>query len=112
MKMVLPAGFENIEYFGRGPAENYQDRQDGYPVGRYRQTVKEQFHPYVRPQETGNKTDIRWFSMMKNNGSGFRIYSDQLLSMSALHYYDTDLDDGDKKDQRHSGDLTSAPKRS
>lgn len=106
MKMILPEGYENIEYYGRGPVENYQDRKDGYPVGIYKQTVKEQFYPYIRPQETGNKTDIRWFTLTKNNGSGIRINSDQLLSMSALHYYDSDLDDGDQKDQRHPGDLS------
>lgn len=109
MKMVLPAGFEKIRYFGRGPGENYQDRQEGYPVGIYEQTVKQQYHPYVRPQETGNKTDIRWFNLTKSNGAGLSIHSDQLLSMSALHYYDNDLDDGDAKDQRHAGDLESRP---
>jgi beta-galactosidase len=106
MKMILPQGFEYIEYYGRGPVENYQDRKEGYPVGKYRQTVTEQFYPYIRPQENGNKTDIRWFEIKNGNGAGLKIHSDQLLSMSALHYFDSDLDDGDKKAQRHSPELT------
>jgi len=105
MKLILPEGFETIRYYGRGPVENYQDRNYAAPVGLYTQSVKEQFYPYVRPQENGNKTDIRWFSITNNKGRGLRIESDSVLSMSALHFYTEDLDDGDKKDQRHSGEL-------
>lgn len=105
MKWILPEGFENIQFYGRGPVENYQDRNYSTPVGIYAQTVKEQFYPYVRPQENGNKTDIRWFTITNKKGRGLRIESDSLLSMSALHFYTDDLDDGDKKDQRHSGEL-------
>lgn len=109
MKWILPRGFETIEYYGRGPLENYQDRQTAYPVGWYKQTVKSQFYPYIRPQETGNKTDIRWFTLTNANGNGVTIQSDQLLSMSALHYYTSDLDDGDMKHQRHPGDMKARP---
>lgn len=105
MKWILPAGFESIAYYGRGPDENYQDRQTAYPIGRYQQTVKQQYYPYIRPQETGNKTDIRWFALTNAAGSGIMICSDRWLSMSALHYLDSDLDDGDQKHQRHAGDL-------
>ncbi len=105
MNWILPQGFETIEYYGRGPHENYQDRNYNTPVNIFKQTVKEQFYPYIRPQETGNKTDIRWFKIVNAQGKGILIQSDSLLSMSALHYYDSDLDDGDKKDQRHSGEL-------
>ncbi|MFN8206876.1 MAG: glycoside hydrolase family 2 TIM barrel-domain containing protein [Bacteroidales bacterium] len=107
---VLPDGFEKIEYYGHGPWENYQDRCTGSPVGLYKQTVSSQFYPYVRPQETGNKTGIRWFKI--NNGTTGRsltIQGDSLLSMSALHFLDEDLDDGTKKDQRHSGELKARP---
>jgi beta-galactosidase len=105
MKLILPEGFETIRYYGRGPVENYQDRNYAAHVGLYTQSVKEQFYPYVRPQENGNKTDIRWFTITNQKGRGLRIESDSLLSMSALHFYTDDLDDGDKKDQRHSGEL-------
>lgn len=105
MNWILPSGFENIEYYGRGPIENYQDRNSGSPVGLYKETVTEQFYGYPRPQETGNKTDIRWFKITNNAGNGIFIQGKDLLSMSALHYFQSDLDDGDEKDQRHSGDL-------
>jgi beta-galactosidase len=105
MNWTLPQGFERIEYYGRGPIENYVDRKSASPVGLYKETVKDQFYGYIRPQETGNKTDIRWFKIMDDKGSGLFIQGKQLLSMSALHYFQNDLDDGDVKDQRHSGDL-------
>ena len=102
---ILPEGFETIEYYGRGPLENYQDRNYVSNVGLYKQSVKSQFYPYIRPQENGNHTDIRWFKILDAKGEGLMIESDSLLSMSALHYYDADLDDGDTKHQQHSGDL-------
>ncbi len=110
MSWTLPSGFEKIAYYGRGPLENYQDREDMSPIGIYKQTVREQFYPYVRPQETGNKTGVRWLTIMDTRGNGFRIeHVTGLLNTSALHYYRQDLDDGDKKDQRHSGDLKPRP---
>ena len=105
MNWILPEGFEKIEYYGRGPLENYQDRNYVSNVGLYKQSVKSQFYPYIRPQENGNHTDIRWFKILDAKGEGLMIESDSLLSMSALHYYDADLDDGDTKHQQHSGDL-------
>jgi beta-galactosidase len=105
MKWVLPAGFEAIEYYGRGPHENYSDRSYAAPVGRYRQTVSSQFTPYTRPQETGNKTGVRWWRITNGGGKGLMVEGAEALSMSALHYFDEDLDDGDEKDQRHAGEL-------
>jgi beta-galactosidase len=105
LNWILPEGFETIEYYGRGPGENYIDRNYGSNVGLYKQSVKSQFYPYVRPQENGNHTDIRWFKITTAKGDGLLIESGSLLSMSALHYFDADLDDGDVKDQRHSGEL-------
>ena len=105
MQWILPEGFNAIEYYGRGPQENYQDRNFSAHVGLYKQTVDEQFFPYVVPQETGNKTDIRWFNITNAKGNGFQVRSDSMLSMSALHYFDSDLDDGMKRHQRHATDL-------
>ena len=105
MNWILPEGFESIEYYGRGPVENYQDRNYASNVGIFKQTVKSQFYPYIRPQENGNHTGIRWFKIYNSKGFGLKIESDSLLSMSALHYFDADLDDGDQKHQQHSGDL-------
>ncbi len=109
MNWILPEGFETIEYYGRGPVENYQDRKYASNVGIYRQSVKSQFYPYIRPQGNGNDTDIRWCKIFNTKGYGLKIESDSLLSMSALHYFDADLDDGDQKHQHHSGELVPRP---
>jgi beta-galactosidase len=109
MQMTLPATFDQIRYYGRGPGENYWDRKYSSPVGLYEQTVSEQFYPYVRPQETGNKTDIRWWQLSDRDGRGIRVTSDILFNAGALHFTTDDLDDGEKKDQRHSGELHERP---
>lgn len=105
MNWILPEGFETIGYYGNGPLENYQDRNYAAPTGIYKQSVAQQFYPYIRPQENGNKTGIRWYKVTNSKGKGLLIQSDILLSMSALHFFDTDLDDGDEKHQQHSGEL-------
>lgn len=106
MNWIMPEGFNNIEFYGRGPDENYQDRNHSALIGDYKETVQQEFYPYIRPQENGNKTDIRWFKIINKKGKGIMFEADSsLLSMSALHFLDGDLDDGDKKDQRHSGEL-------
>ncbi|MFA6129147.1 MAG: glycoside hydrolase family 2 TIM barrel-domain containing protein [Bacteroidales bacterium] len=105
MQVTLPDRFDQVRYYGRGPWENYRDRNYSSPVGYYEQTVSEQFYPYVRPQETGNKSDIRWWQLSDHDGRGLKITSDILFNASALHYTTDDLDDGDRKDQQHSGEL-------
>ncbi|MBU3820557.1 DUF4981 domain-containing protein [Flavobacteriaceae bacterium XHP0103] len=106
MKMVLPEGFETVEYYGNGPFENYQDRNYAAHTGIYKQTVAEQFYPYIRPQETGNKTGVRWFKLLNKKGKGVEITSSEMpLSMSALHFLDSDLSTGDEKKQAHAGEL-------
>ena len=109
MQWILPAGFEKLAYYGKGPQENYQDRDFSAHVGIYNQTVKEQYFPYVTPQETGNKTGIRWFKILNKSGKGLLVSAAVPLSMSALHYFDSDLDDGDKRHQRHAADLIARP---
>jgi beta-galactosidase len=106
MKMTLPKEFKNIEYYGRGPHENYADRNNSSFVGLFKQTVKEQYYPYIRPQETGNKTDVRWYALFEQNAVKITIESDTLLGMTALHYFIEDLDDGLEKDQRHASELS------
>jgi beta-galactosidase len=105
MQWILPKGFNQIEYYGRGPQENYQDRSFSAHVGLYKQTVDNQYFPYVVPQETGNKSDVRWWKIVNEKGRGLGIYADSLLSISALHFFDSDLDDGAKRHQRHATDL-------
>ena len=105
MRMELPGSFQHLQWLGRGPHESYQDRETGARVGLFEGTVAEQFHPYVRPQETGNKTGVRWMALRNDQGVGLLVLGDTLLSTSALHYTQEDLDEGPQKRQRHAGDL-------
>ena len=89
--LTMPRGFESLEYFGRGPQENYADRHTASFVGRYAETVSGQFFPYVSPQETGNKTDLRWELIRNPQGYGLMAVGMPLLSASALHYTPEDL---------------------
>ncbi len=102
MVMQLPYDMQVSKFYGRGPIENYADRKLSQNVGIYKQTADEQFYPYIRPQETGTKCDIRWWKQTNDNGFGFRIVSPELFSASALHYSIADLDEGLEKAQRHS----------
>lgn len=101
MVMQLPYNMHKSEYFGRGPIENYADRKFSQRFGIYQQTVDEQFYPYIRPQETGTKSDMRWWKQTGEKGMGLLVRSDKPFSASALHYTVEDLDDGDEKEQRH-----------
>lgn len=91
MQMAMPAGFENLTWYGRGPEENYWDRNTGSFVGVYKSTVTEQATPYVKPSEMGNKTDVRWMSVTNAEGLGLMVMGDPLIEMSALHYTTEDL---------------------
>ena len=108
MQFRMPLAFNEIEYYGRGPVENYSDRNHAAMLGKYRQTVKEQFYPYIRPQETGTKTDIRWWRLLNIGGNGLQFVSDAPFSASALNYTIESLDDGAGKDQRHSPEVEKA----
>ena len=105
MQMMLPKDYDQMEWYGRGPSENYWDRKDAAFVGLYKMSVQDQFHPYIRPQETGNKTDVRWVKLTNENGKGLWIAGDTVLNISARHFLDEDLDDGIQKHNRHSGEL-------
>lgn len=105
MQLVMPGSFDRIDYYGRGPIENYIDRHYSQNLGRYRQLVADQYYPYIRPQESGTKTDIRWWKLTDIDGRGLLIRSDVPFSASALDFLQEDLDDGVQKDQRHSGEL-------
>ena len=116
MRMELPREFDNLQWFGRGPHESYWDRKTGTPVMTFDGLVSSQYHPYVRPQESGNKTDVRWMTFRRERdglglmviaggGRGETMGESPHLSMSALHFLQEDLDDGPQKDQRHSGEL-------
>jgi beta-galactosidase len=102
MTMILASEFENINWYGRGPHENYWDRKTGALVGVYAGKVIDQYHPYIRPQENGNKTDVRWISLTNNEGMGFLAVGEPYLSVSAQHFLNKDFDPGPDKAQRHT----------
>ena len=108
MQLPMAKEFSRISYYGRGPLENYADRQGSAPLGRYVQTVDEQFYPYIRPQETGNKTDVRSWAQLNTSGRGIELTAEHPFSASALNYTIASLDDGDWKDQRHSPEIPQA----
>lgn len=105
VRFFTPKKYNRLVYYGRGPAENYEDRKDAAFTGLYRQSVPEQFYPYIRPQENGNRTDLRWWELVDAAGAGIRIDSDLLFSASALHYAMETLDQGPEKRNSHSRDL-------
>jgi beta-galactosidase len=105
MQMMLPKEYDQMEWYGRGPSENYWDRKDAAFVGVYKMNVHDQFHSYVRPQETGNKTDVRWVKLTDQKGKGLWITGDTVLNIAARHYLDEDLDEGLVKHNTHSGEL-------
>ena len=103
MVMQLPYAMDKSRFYGRGPIENYADRKESQLMGWYTQTADEQFYPYIRPQETGTKSDIHTWSQTDANGFGIEVIPSEpkLMYASALHYDIKDLDDGDDKEQRH-----------
>ena len=105
MVMQLPYQMDNSEFYGRGPIENYADRKSSQTMGIYRLTADEQFFPYIRPQETGTKSDMRWWNQTDRTGEGLRVMADAPFYASALHYDIQTLDEGMDKAQRHSPDV-------
>lgn len=105
MNMILTKEFDNLHYYGRGPEENYIDRNTSTFVGKYEGKVKDQFYPYIRPQETGNKTDVRWLTLLNDDGMGLMVKGMQPLGFSALHYPVEDLDAGITKKMLHTVDI-------
>ena len=103
--LTLPGDLSQVEWYGRGPHENYWDRRTGAPVGRYTAPVSELAHPYVRPQETGTRTDTRWVAVTDGSGTGLLVTGLPTVSFSALPYTLEDLDAGEQKAQRHWADL-------
>lgn len=105
MKLEMPADYSTIQYYGRGPVENYSDRKYSQFIGLFNQNVCEQFYPYIRPQETGTKSDLRWWKQTTVGGTGLGFVSDNAFSASALNYTVEALDDGLEKDQRHAPEV-------
>jgi beta-galactosidase len=108
MKMQLPPTLEHVDYLGRGPWENYCDRNTSTFVGRYKTTVAGMHVPYIRPQENGHRTDVRWLALKRNNGSGLLVIADSLIEFNALNNTVEDFDAGQNKDRnlQHANDVS------
>ena len=111
MQLQMPKQYDSVKYYGRGPHENYCDRNSSEFLGVYSNKVSDEYYPYVRPQESGNHTDVRWFSVTDGK-RGLQFSSNAPIECSALPYLVEDLDAGAFKDHRwgqHSGDLVERP---
>ena len=105
MLLQMPYSMEKSTYYGRGPIENYSDRKDCMRIAIYNDEADNQYFPYIRPQESGTKSDIRWWKQTDATGLGLQVKSCAPFYASALHFDTEELDDGDEKEQRHSSDL-------
>lgn len=105
MQIPMPKADDNLTWYGRGPQENYSDRNTASFLGIWRGKVKDQFYPYIRPQETGNHTDVRWASLTDDSGKGLMVRGFQPLNVSALDVTPADMDPGMTKKQQHSKDV-------
>lgn len=105
MRMRLPEQYSSLSYYGRGPWENYSDRNASAFISIYKDDVKNQLFPYIRPQESGYKTEVRWLSLTNTEGRGLKIEGIQPISFSALNYTAEDLDPGMSKKQQHPTDI-------
>jgi len=107
MQWVMPAEYSNLQYYGKGPHENYIDRNNSERIGLYKAKISDEYWPYVRPQESGNKTQVRYWQVLNQTGSGLQFTATGSMEASTLNYLPEDLDDGTNKSahQSHSGDL-------
>ncbi|MDD2204709.1 MAG: glycoside hydrolase family 2 TIM barrel-domain containing protein [Bacteroidales bacterium] len=110
MSMILQPEYEMMTWYGRGPHENYCDRKTSALIGLYKSTVWEQYHPYVRAQETGNKCDVRYFTLTDDYGHGIRVVGDEPLSVSAWNFTQHTIDYvASDKEHKHGGSIEKQP---
>ncbi|MNL03814.1 Beta-galactosidase [compost metagenome] len=106
MRTTLPRNYQELEYYGRGPNENYTDRNTASFIGLYKDKVENQYYRgYIRPQESGNKTDVRWLRISDAQGNGIQIKGIQPIAFTAINHSVEDLDPGATKKQQHPTDL-------
>lgn len=106
MRMVLPAEYDMMTWLGRGPHENYADRKNSALIGVYKANVWEQYHPYVRAQESANKCDVRWVALRNQTGEGLLITGEEPLNVSAWNFPQSDIDYRPfNVERRHGGSI-------
>ncbi|MBD5193683.1 MAG: DUF4981 domain-containing protein [Bacteroidales bacterium] len=99
LRMRLPAMMDRVEYYGRGPVENYADRMAGAKLGVYSTTAEEMYFPYVRPQENGHRTDVRYVALTDKAGHGLTIAADSVIGFNALRNSVEDFDGEETKNR-------------
>lgn len=103
--LIIDSSYDQVEWYGRGEHENYQDRKTAALVGLYSASVSDLYFKYIRPQENGNRTDIRTLSFENKEGKGVKITAPNLFSFSAHHQLNSDFDEGMQKRQQHTFDI-------
>lgn len=103
MNLQMPKSYNQMTWFGRGPQESYWDRKTSVLVGNYSGDVADQFWAYLRPQENGNKTDVRWMSIANKEGNGLLFIGHPLINVTASHLIMEDLESPERTDGRHRG---------
>ena len=106
MELQMPKEYDKVVFYGKGPHENYIDRNNSEMLGVFTQQVEDQYYPYIRPQESGNKTEVRYWKVLAQSGEGLEFFSNEPMECSSLNYLTSDLYRGAVKHQEHSGDLT------
>lgn len=106
MELQMPKEYDKVVFYGKGPHENYIDRNNSEMLGVFTQQVEDQYYPYIRPQELGNKTEVRYWKVLAQSGEGLEFFSNEPMECSSLNYLTSDLYRGAVKHQEHSGDLT------
>jgi beta-galactosidase len=101
----MAKSFNSFEWYGRGPQENYSDRNTAAFMGVWKNSVADNFYPYIRPQETGNHTDVRWASLRNGSNAGLLVTTSTPLNVTALDVLPADLDPGLSKHQMHNSDV-------
>lgn len=104
LRFRLPAAMDGVTYFGRGPEENYIDRNHGTPIGRYQAKANDLYYPYVRPQENGHHTDVRWLRLEDHLGNGLLVKADSVMEFNALRNSIEDFDQG-KATNHHADEI-------
>ncbi|WP_074979074.1 glycoside hydrolase family 2 TIM barrel-domain containing protein [Zhouia amylolytica] len=108
--LVLPEDFNELKWYGKGPFESYSDRQHAAKVGIYEQRIDEQYFPYIRPQENGTKSGVRWVVFEGANGIQLKMSAAKEFYFSALNYSKEVLDSGLERKQEHAGELPNPSK--
>lgn len=109
LKMQLPKGFDDVRWYGRGPWENYQDRKYGSDLGIYASSVADLYFPYIRPQENGNRSDVRWLEIINDKGTGLKVTGAPKFDFTAHHNTVADFDYPKVGENRHASDIKPRP---